>query len=424
MKNTKTNVGQAGRRDDSVRSDCYVQVMPTNRGGIRLELKSKVDALYGDSIRTLVNNVIGYFGILHAEVTIHDQGAVPFVLAARLETAIKRALPELKSQYLLKSSLQKNKPIRDRMRRTRLYLPGNEPRYFLNAGLHAPDGIILDLEDSVSPAEKDAARIMVRNALRTIDFGGAERMVRINSGKMGLEDLREIIPQGVDVVLIPKCESPADISLVARAISHIRKEGNIRDNVYLLPIIETAGGVVNANAIATASEEICAIAIGLEDYCADIGVERTREGKESAYARAVVVNAACAAGIQPLDSVFSDVADMIALQLHAAESKSLGFKGMGCIHPRQISVIHAAYAPKEKDIAKAIRIVLAYEDAKKSGSGVAVVDNKMIDMPVVIRALQTVAEAEDLGLLSGNWRESTAVQMTTREYRKEENYAE
>ena len=423
MKTTKRQSASAGRKDSSIRSDCYVELTITERGGISIDLSSKVEALYGDSIRALIKDVLSSMNVEHAAVSIEDRGAVPFVIAARVEAAARRALPENHNAYLLSVNPDRKRSPKNRLRRTRLYLPGNDPRFFLNAGLHTPDCVILDLEDSVAPEEKDTARILVRNALRMVDFGAAERMVRINSGEMGIEDLREVIPHGVETILIPKCESATDVSAVADLVASMRDEKLIRHDVYLLPIIESARGVVNAFSIAASSELICGLAIGLEDYCADIGVQRTREGRESAFARGAIVNAACAAGVQPLDSVFSDVADVDALRVSAAESRALGFKGIGCIHPRQVQVVHDVFTPDENEVLKAQRVVLAFEDAKKSGSGVVALGNKMIDMPVVLQALQTVSLAETLGLIHHNWR-TKAGKVAAVVVLKEEGYAE
>jgi citrate lyase subunit beta/citryl-CoA lyase len=175
-----------------------------------------------------------------------------------------------------------------------------------------------------------------------------------------------------------------------------------------MPIIENAAGVMHAYEIARASENVVAIAIGLEDYTADIGVQRTAEGKESYFARCMVVNAARAAGIQPIDSVFSDIDDMDALARAVMESKSLGFAGMGCIHPRQVAVINENFLPGEAETDKAKRIVLAYEKAEKEGSGVVALDSKMIDPPVVKKALRTIERAIHAGKLPENWRDSHA----------------
>jgi citrate lyase subunit beta/citryl-CoA lyase len=394
MKKQKQQVGVAGRKDNIVRSDCHVQVTLTKSGGIRIDLKSKVDALYGTSIQSFTRDVLSGLGIENADVVIDDSGAVPFVIAARVEAAAKRALPELKTSYLLPSSMHTKTGRHDRFRRTRLYLPGNEPHFFLNAGLHKPDCIILDLEDSVPHAEKDVARILVRNALRQLNFGDSERMVRINPFPLGIEDLQHVIPHGVQTILIPKSESAATIGRIEREIASIAERHNIRQEIYLLPIIESALGVVHAYEIANASEWNCGLAIGLEDYTADLGVERTKAGNESIYARSAVVNAAKAAGIQALDSVFSDVGDDVGLRQSVIEAKALGFDGKGCIHPRQIEIIHEAFAPTEAEVAHAHQVVAAFEEARRIGSAVVSLDSKMIDAPVVKRAQRVLLLAK------------------------------
>jgi citrate lyase subunit beta/citryl-CoA lyase len=273
----------------------------------------------------------------------------------------------------------------------------------INAGLHSADGIILDLEDSVSPEKKDEARILVRNALRQINFYGAERMVRINQGEIGLEDLHFVIPHNVNLVLLPKCESAEYIKQVENEIAEIKSKLNLKNHVFLMPIIESALGIENSFEIARGSENVVAVAIGLEDYTADLGVSRTAEGKESFYARTRLVVAAKAAGIQPIDSVFSDVEDMEALKQNVLVSKSLGFEGMGCIHPRQIPIIKQGFAPDEGEIEKSKKIVLSFEAAKLKGLGVVALGSKMIDPPVVARAQKIIDLAVRLDLLSSDW---------------------
>ena len=297
---------------------------------------------------------------------------------------LKRLFPQTKKEYLLpiiKQNLYSTK--KDQLRRSRLYLPGNEPKFFVNAGLHSPDGIILDLEDSVAPTEKDAAQLLVRNALRSVDFYNAERMVRINQLPKGLDDLKYIIAHNVNVILIPKCESAKQIHQLEKEVDKLKKQFKMTNEIYFMPIIESALGVIKAFEIATASKNNCALAIGLEDYTADIGTQRTNEGRESIFARQMLVNSAKAAGIQAIDTVFSDVADMEALRQSVLEAKSLGFEGKGCIHPRQIQVVHEAFAPTVEEIEKAKKIVLAFEEAEKKGLGVVSLGSKMIDPPVV-----------------------------------------
>lgn len=377
----------AGKRGDSVRSDCYFEIDLKSTGGIKLDIKSKVESMYGESIKQMILGMSKFFGLKDAKILLEDNGALQFILAARFELAVKRLFPENKKEYLLpfhEKNLYSTK--KDQLRRSRLYLPGNEPKFFVNAGLHSPDGIILDLEDSVAPSEKDAAQLLVRNSLRSVDFYGAERMVRINQLPKGLDDLKYIVPNNVNVILIPKCESAEQIQQLEKEVEKLKKQHKIEGPIYFMPIIESALGVIKAFEIASASKNNCALAIGLEDYTADIGTQRTNEGRESIFARQMLVNAAKAAGIQAIDTVFSDVSDMEGLRQSVLEAKSLGFEGKGCIHPRQIPVVHQAFAPTVEEIEKAKKIVLAFEEAEKKGLGVVSLGSKMIDPPVVKRA--------------------------------------
>ena len=400
MNNT---IASAGNWGPKVRSDCEIKLELKSEGGIAIDLTSKVQALYGESIKSQCLEVLEFFGIKDATLKINDSGALPFVIAARLESAVKQ-LVRTDLEYL-PEFIEENKysTTSDRFRFSRLYLPGNTPRMMINAGLHSADGIILDLEDSVPPEKKDEARILVRNALRQINFYGAERMVRINQGEMGLGDLGYVIPHNANLILIPKCENSESVQNVEIKIFEIKNKLGLTNPVYLMPIIESALGVERSFEIAKSSEKVVAIAIGLEDFTADLGVTRTSEGKESLYARTRLVIAAKAAGVQPIDSVFSDIGDMEALKQNVLISKSLGFEGMGCIHPRQIPVIRRGFAPGTEEIEKAINIVFASEDARKKGLSVVALESKMIDPPVVLRAQQTINLAIKLGLLTVNW---------------------
>jgi citrate lyase subunit beta/citryl-CoA lyase len=285
------------------------------------------------------------------------------------------------------------------MRRSRLYVPGSEPKYFINAALHGSDGVILDLEDSVHISEKDSARVLVRNALRSVDFLNCERMVRINQIPLGLEDLDEIVPECPDLVLIPKVEHPEQVIEADLRISKIQSDYGLSRTIWLMPILESALGIENAFVIARASERVVALTIGLEDYTADLGVVKTSTGGESIYARQRVLNAARAAGVQAIDSVFSDVGDPDALRAWAVHSRTLGFEGMGCVHPSQIAVIHEAFAPSSTELEKARRIVAAFDEAQAKGLGVVSLGSKMIDPPVVQRALKMLSRAKEMGLL-------------------------
>jgi citrate lyase subunit beta/citryl-CoA lyase len=400
-----TKKAVAGNYGEDIRSDCLVEVKLTSSGGIKIALESKVGRLYGNRMRSLVHEMLSFFTIRHASISIHDSGSLDFVLAARTEAAI-RQLIDTDQEFLL-PLLPDNMltTSRDRYRFTRLYLPGNTPKLMLNAGTHHPDGVILDLEDSVALSKKHESRFLVRNALRQVNFLQAERMVRINQQPSGLEDLEYIIPHYVHVILIPKTENPEQVKQVEGKIASLKEQYNIDHQVFLMPIIESALGVEHAFQIASASPDNIAMAIGLEDYTADMGVKRTQEGQESLYARMRIINACKAAGIQPIDSVYSDVSDLEGLRETVLRSKALGFEGMGCIHPRQISVIREGFKPDDREIESAVRIVLAYEEAETKGLGVVSLGSKMIDRPVVKRALATVRLAENLKILGKDWRD-------------------
>ncbi len=272
----------------------------------------------------------------------------------------------------------------------------------INTGIYGSDAIILDLEDSVAPDKKDEARLLIRNALCQVNFYSAEHMVRINQLPAGLTDLEYIVPFNVHTVLVPKCETVEQIQRVDNKIQQIL--GNEK-TVFLIPIIESALGVENAFQIALASPNVVALAIGLEDYTADIGSQRTIEGKESVFARSRVVNAARAAGVQPIDSVFSNFENSEIVTEAAQNSKALGFVGMGCIHPIQVEPVNSGFSPSKKEIKKAQQIVLSFEKAQKEGKAAVAIGSKMIDPPVVKRALNTVKDALVFGLIKKNWRE-------------------
>ena len=388
---------EAGHWGKDVRSDLHVAIEPRDSGGLEITLESRVGLYYGSSILSQTRQVLETLGVKHARISIHDEGALPFVISARIEAAVKRAdLGNGQKAYPEKVTLP-DPSLRDRLRRSRLYLPGSEPKYFVNAALHGPDAIILDLEDSVHHAEKDAARILVRNTLRAVDFGPCERMVRINQLPLGLQDLAEIIPEAPDLILIPKVETPDQVGEADRLIRELKVSHGVDRPIWLMPIIESAVGIENAFAIATVTPNVCALTIGLEDYTADLGVVKTLEGHESHYARARLVNAAKAAGVQAIDSVFGDVGDLPGLRQWGESSRALGFEGMGCIHPSQIPVIHEAFAPSQAEIDKALKIVAAFEEAQQRGLAVVSLGSKMIDPPVVERARKLVARAKAMG---------------------------
>ena len=404
---TQATAGNFGKK---IRSDCYIEMALQQTGGIQIDLQSKVEVMFGRSNRELVQEVLAFFDIEHATIKIQDSGALPFVMAARLEACIKELI-DTKKEYLLElQEFNTSDTIKEQQRFSRLYLPGNTPSMMLNAGIHQPNGLILDLEDAVAPTKKHEARFMVRNALRSLNFYGAERMVRINQGDRGLEDLEYVIPHHVNLILVPKVEEASQLVTIQNKIDELKSEYHIEHPIWLMPIIESAKGVMNAYAIAQATDTVSSMAIGLEDYTADLGVRRTQEANESYFARNMVVTASVAAGIQAIDSVYSDVSDMEGLAENVKTSKSLGFNGMGCIHPRQVRVIHEHYAPIQAEIEKAQKIHIAFLEAKEKGLGVVSLGTKMIDAPVVKRAEKLIKLAIEMGKLDKNWMEILKVE--------------
>lgn len=394
----------AGNKGKNVSCDCHVSLELFETGGIHLSLESKVGSLYGVKIEALCRDILAHFRIENASMIVEDFGAYDFVIAARVEACV-RQLIRIETAYLpelISENIYASRP--DKMRFSRLYIPGNSPKMMINGGIYGAHGVILDLEDAVALQKKDEARLLVRNALRQVNFCGAERMVRINQLPRGLEDLEEIIPHQVHLILLPKCESKEQILEVNNKIQAIQQKQGLDGEVYLMPIIESALGVIKAFEIATAANNVVAVALGLEDYCADLGVPRTTEGAESLYAKSHLANVCRAAGVQAIDSVFSDFQDEEGLRKTVLHAKSLGFEGIGCIHPNQIRPVHESFAPLDAEIDKAKEIVLVFERAQAQGLGVVSLGSKMIDPPVVKRAVQLIDRAIALGKLSRNWR--------------------
>jgi len=376
------------------KSDCFVSYTPQTSGRLGITIQSKTEILHSEKLNEVVNKTLSDLKIEHGKFKIVDNGGQYFVLMARIEAAIKLAHSDLKLESFPEM----------KQHSSRLYLPGSQPKLMMNAGIHNPDAVILDLEDSVAPSEKMSARFIVRNALRSLDFFGAERMVRINQGELGLQDIEAIVPHNVHLILIPKIETARQLIDFDIKIAEVMKKCGRIEPVYLMPILESALGILNALSIAQASKNNVALAIGLEDYTADIGTQRTNEGNESFFARSMLVNAARATGLQPIDTVFSDVNDEDGLRTSVREAKSLGFDGKGCIHPRQIQPINEEFAPSISEVEKAKKIVLAFDDAQSKGLGVVSLGSKMIDPPVVKRAIHSVNLAIATGMISNSWK--------------------
>ncbi len=286
------------------------------------------------------------------------------------------------------------------MLRSLLFLPGNSPNMLINAPYLGADAVIYDLEDAVSPMEKDSARILVRNALRYTELG-CKAVVRTNPAdtEYFCADIDAVVPYAPHFILLPKVSTPEDIKAADEYITSCEAlSGMEHASVGLIALIETALGVENAFGIATASDRVKALFLGAEDLSADLGCVRTKDGREIEYARCRLVTAARAAGIEVYDTPFTDVNDDEGIYDDAYLAKSLGFSGKAAISPRHVDAINSVFSPTAEEIDYAYEVISAIELAKKQGKGAIALRGKMIDAPIVARAQKVIDTAKSLGM--------------------------
>ena len=282
-----------------------------------------------------------------------------------------------------------------------LFVPGNSPSMLQNADVHRADALIFDLEDAVSPAQKDAARILVRNAIRAMAYSGVERIVRINPlGTAYIEqDIATIVPLAPDLLMPTKVASPEDVRTISSLMACAEAGAGLPEGtVGLIPLLETAAGIENAFAIASCDPRVRAIFLGAEDLSADLQARRTREGAEILYARGRVVVAARAAGVDCYDTPFTDVNDAEGMEADAAFARSIGFSGKAAISPRHVEAINRAFSPTQEEILYAREVLDTIAEGERLGKGVVSLRGKMIDKPIVDRARRVLDAAEALGL--------------------------
>jgi len=287
------------------------------------------------------------------------------------------------------------------MRRSMLFLPGNTPNILINGAYLGADAVIFDLEDAVSPDEKDSARILVRNTIKYLDFSGCEVIVRINSldNDFWKDDLDTIVPQKPNWIMLPKTARASDVQTVDAYLSELEEKlGMEQRTVRMMPLIETALGVENAFQIASASERVGALFLGAEDLTADLRCKRTKGGAEIDYARTRLVVAARAANVDVYDTPFTDVNDDEGIRTDAEYAKALGFTGKASISPRHVEVINEVFSPTEKEVDYAYEVMEAIALAKAQGKGAIALHGKMIDAPIVARAQRTIDMAVALGM--------------------------
>ena len=290
------------------------------------------------------------------------------------------------------------------MRRSMLFLPGNTPNILINGGYLGADALIFDLEDAVSPDEKDAARILVRSALSALDLGRCEVIVRINSLDTAFwtKDLDAIVPCRPDWIMLPKTARAEDVQQVDAYLTALEEKlGFAPLTVRLMPLIETALGVENAFAIASAAKRVGALFLGAEDLTADLQCKRTKASREIEYARGRMVVAARAAGVDVYDTPFTDVNDAEGMEADALYAKAMGFTGKASISPRHVEIINRVFTPTQAEIDYAYEVLETIAQAKAQGRGAVSLRGKMIDAPIVARAQQTIDAAKALGLGKG-----------------------
>jgi citrate lyase subunit beta/citryl-CoA lyase len=372
---------QVGYSGPDVRADVEITAEPAAKFGFDFE--SSCSPLYDDLIRDQVWAVSREFGEPALHLTCIDSGALPMVWSARL-----------KAVFCLSLGLEFPAVVSDRkfsgngLRRSRLYVPANTPKLIPNAPLFSPDAVILDLEESVHIDRKVEALALVASVSEAVDWGNIELMVRINSGSLGLSELMTLGSSSVGTFVIPKVGSPEDLASILNVLDICESQAKI------IALIESALGVENAFKIAGCSPRVTAISLGLEDYVADIGATRTVDQSESWFARSRVLNAARAAGVMPLASVFPRFQVEDEVEEYARGARMAGYEGIGCIHPNQIGPAHKGFLASGAELERARRIIEAYEQAEAVGKGAVGVDGAMADLPTYERAKRVVRLAE------------------------------
>jgi citrate lyase subunit beta / citryl-CoA lyase len=370
-----------GVAGSDAKGDCLITVEPAD--ALQIEIKTKAQALVAQGIQTVVENILAQYGSPDLAVTVQDFGSLDYVLAARTEIAVRNALAL--DAVTLDTGIQRSATAVDRPRRSRLYAPGNNPRLLAGIDVHGADCVLLDLEDSVPVSEKSSARILVKHLLAAIAFP-QDVWVRINSlDTEGEADVREVLRGRPHGLCLPKAESEADIIRLSQLLDEVEAAYGVEPGfTKIMPIIETARGVLRSEEITAADRRIVMVAFGAEDFTRDVGAIRSRPSL--LFARSMIVAAATVAGIQASDTVFADLTDAEGLAEETALARELGFDGKGAINPRQLAPIHRAFSPAEDELAYAQRVVEAADAAERAGSGAVALEGKMIDKPVLERA--------------------------------------
>ena len=384
------------RIGSDAKGDCIA--VATTEKGPQLSVTTKAAQLLEGGLRALAERTLAQMGVSDACLELADAGSLDYVVTARIEAAVRTACPGEAKPIVPEVDRQATEA--DRPRRSRLYAPGSNPRLLAGIDIHGADCVLLDLEDAVPIAEKAAARILVKHVLAAVPFS-EEVWVRINAlgteGESdGEQDLREVLLSHPHGICLPKVECAADVTTLAERLDALEAEyGLPSGSTMIMPILETASGILHAEEIALADPRIVAMAFGAEDFTRDVGARRSWDAL--LFARSRIVAACAVAGIQASDTVYADVSDEEGLAKEANLARSLGFDGKGAINPRQLDAIHRAFSPSPEEIEQARTIVEAAVEAEERGLGAISLNGKMIDKPVAERAKRLMKYAENLG---------------------------
>jgi len=354
-------------------------------------VQTKSPALLERGIAAVVSETLDKLDAHDVRIELLVGGAWDYVIAARVEAAVRG----IRDIGPMRPDVSRTPSERDRPRRSRLYAPGNQPRLLVGIDLYGADCVLLDLEDSVPVSEKASARILVKHVLAAVPFP-EDVWVRINpldSG--GLDDIAEILIGRPHGVCLPKAESSVDIGRLSEALAEVEISlGLEAGTTWIMPILETAKGILHAEEIALADPRIAMLALGAEDYTRDVGALRSR--RSLLFPRSQLIAAAKAAGVQASDTVFSDLEDEDGLAKESALAHELGFDGKGAINPRQLPIIHQAFTPKDEELGHAKAVVQAADEAEAQGLGVVTLNGRMVDRPVLKRAQRLMRYAAKL----------------------------
>ena len=388
-------------------SDVLVTVEPWP-DGIELSIESVAFAQYGRQIRETVLETLARLEVDHVRVTLNDRGALDCTIKARVERACLRSCNvaiDAPCPWRSPARISRPRPKKDRLRRSMLFMNAQRPGLIKDAYVYGADSIMLDLEDAVAEDQKDAARSSLFHALREIDYGDVEVIVRIN----GLdtphwrEDVRVCVAGGADGIRIAKTESARDVKDVEAAVLEAEREHGVEEGrTLLMAAIESPMGVLNAYEICTASDRLFGIALSGGDYRRCMQVEPTPSGIELLAARGHMLIAARAAGVQCFDTVFTDLDDEEGFRAEVRLAIEMGFDGKSLISPRQIPIVHQMMAPGREQIARAEAILRAYKEHAAKGVGVFVLNGKMIDVAFVPGAERTIRLAKASGVYGGD----------------------